>query len=76
MADEKAGSRLYGTPAPEKQLPPATQGLRGEGTPLLAESKPEQTRPVNADGQEISVAETSGTASAESKNPVRNVDHR
>jgi hypothetical protein len=71
MAEEQTGPRVYGTPAPEKQVPPATEGLRGEGTPLVAEPKPEQTRTVNVDGQEILVAETSGTASAESSGAAR-----
>lgn len=67
MTDEKKAPRIYGTPEPGKQLPPATEGLRGEGAPHLTEAKPDQTRPVDADGRKIEVAETSGTASAESK---------
>jgi hypothetical protein len=67
MTDDKEGPRVYGTPAPGKQLPPASEGMRGEGAPQMTEAKSDQTRTVNADGQEIEVVETSGIASAESK---------
>jgi hypothetical protein len=68
MAEEKHGSHTYGTPATEKQLPPATEGLRGEGNPTAIDPPAEQERAIiTAEGHKIIVAEDSGSAFAESK---------
>jgi hypothetical protein len=65
MTDEPT-PHVYGTPAEEKQIPPAAEGLRGEGNSDLADAPPEQTREITAKGRKIKVEETSGIASAES----------
>jgi hypothetical protein len=68
MAEDKSNSHAYGTPAPEKQLPPATEGLRGEGSPTALDPPAEQQRLIKTtDGHEVIVAEDSGTAFAESE---------
>lgn len=35
MAEHESELHAYGTPAPGKQRPPATEGLRGEGSPTV-----------------------------------------
>ena len=57
--------RIYGTPDPDNQTPPAEQGLRGEqGTPepIRSDLTHEETMP---DGSRIEIAEQSGPAFAE-----------
>jgi hypothetical protein len=67
MDDDKTELHVYGTPAPEKQDPPAIEGMRGEGSPTAADTPDDQTRSVTAEGRKITVTETSGTASAEAQ---------
>lgn len=68
MAEKNDDLHVYGTPAPEKQLPPATQGMRGENAPAAIDPPAEQRRAVDTpDGRKIIVAEESGTAFAESE---------
>jgi hypothetical protein len=68
LAEEKSDFHAYGTPAPEKQLPPATEGMRGEGNPIITDPPIEQERQIEtAEGHKVVVAEDSGTAFAESQ---------
>jgi hypothetical protein len=68
MSRDNPDSHTYGTPAPEKQLPPPTEGLRGEGSSTILDPAAEQQRPVKtAEGHKVIVAEDSGTAFAESE---------
>jgi hypothetical protein len=65
MGTDEGEPRVYGGADAEKQLPPATEGMRGEGLSAALKVKPEQTRTVDVDGKSIEVAETSGAAFAE-----------
>jgi hypothetical protein len=64
MADDTS-PRLYGDADPDNRQPAGTEGMRGEGNPEV--EQPEGERDVDAEGQHVTIEETSGIAVAEAQ---------